>query len=74
MEPVRECFALDYPYGALHVQKLCCTNVSDTGKNVVKLPIEHRFICVQSKLPGHQMFQQRIQNTGPYASALILVA
>ena len=54
-------------------KSLCFANVKDTGKSVAKMPIEHRSICDQSKLPGHRIFQQRIMNTGPCASALILV-
>ena len=45
-----------------------------TGKNVVKLLVEHRSNCVQSKLPGHKSSSGRIMNTGPCTSALILVA
>ena len=55
-------------------ESLCCTNVSDTGKNVVKLPIEHRFIVSNPSFLITKMFQRRIQNIGPYASTLILVA
>ena len=46
-------------------KSLCCTNVSDTGQSAVNCQMNVAEICVQSKLPGHKIFVQKIENTGP---------